>query len=119
MSHSDVYSISVKQYYKVTTFASVGYILVDDVWVRKYESCYVGTPFSPKLHSFSPHFFGTAFVDAKLRLLEINSKIYDLKDLLLSTLSWTKSRIQTKRLKRKLFAFVSSWIKSSRKQLNL
>ncbi|KAF3658823.1 hypothetical protein FXO38_12981 [Capsicum annuum] len=81
-----VSQVQIMQCYNTTSFARMGYILVDDVWVRKSESSSVATPSSPKLNSYPLHYtFGTTFVDVKLYLFEIDSKLDNLKDLFLAT----------------------------------
>lgn len=79
--------VFVRQCYNSTSFGNTGYNLVDDAWVCKSKNYSAGILFSPKfcfspLHPHTPSF---SSLDVDLLLIEIDSKLDSLKDLLLTT----------------------------------
>lgn len=61
------------------------YVLVDDIWVPKFDGGSTGTHFSFKFKSFPPLIPRSSFLDVTFHLIEIELKLDSIKDLRLAS----------------------------------
>lgn len=75
----------MKQCYNTKTFDSISYILVDDIWVPKYEGDSVVTSSSPKSRTSHLCVPSSSSLDVTIRRAEIDLKLDSINNLLLSS----------------------------------
>lgn len=64
---------------------SMGYVLIDDIWVSKFEGSSVGTPSPPRSKFSRPSTLSSSSPEIAIRLTEIDLKLDSIKDLLLDS----------------------------------